>query len=94
MPCAEKQQPKSKLKPVVPQPAVDEDSEEETKPPSPPHVVVVKTAKPTKKKLSHIKKFVTSSRPTQSQILAEKMRIGASIIPSAVRVRQYTHVRT
>ena len=80
---------------MISQPAVKEDNEEEPSPPkTPPRAVVKKTAKPTKKKTSPIRKSprAHSSRPTQSQILAEKMRIGASIIPGAVTVSQYTHI--
>lgn len=79
------------------QPADDDDNddgggEEEPKLPSPrtpPHAVGKKTARAIKKKTSPIPSVRRSPRAqklTQNEILAEKMRIGASIIPGAATV--------
>ena len=90
------QQPK--VKPVVSQP-ISESDEDEPKLPSPrtpPRATIKKTAQPTKRKASPIRRSPRARKMTQSEILAEKIRIGANIIPGAVtvsKIHNSTHVK-
>ena len=75
----------------------DEDEEEEEEkllsPLTPPRPVVKRTGKLVTKRASPVRKSPRAhKKPTQNEILAEKMKIGASIIPGAVTVKPVSNI--